>query len=726
MHSLSPLLAPRGIAVVGVKGGPFDPTARDSMARRFLELLLRHGYEGDVYPVNPRYETVGQLSCYPSVADVPGTVDVAIVIAPKARVSEVVADCGTKGVRAVAIVSSGFAETGPQGKANELALVELARSHGIRVLGPNCFGYFNSHTPVNIFGSASLLTRELLKGSIGFVTQSGALAASVVDRAQERGIGFSCVITTGNQADVDNVEALELLIDDPHTHVVSMFMEGLPTPERFRAAVRKAAERGKPCLVLKTGTSEIARQAALTHTGSLVGNDALYDAVFRQEGVIRCEEPDDLFMTAALLSNHCVTAASVSGCGVAILSMSGAMGGILADAAERHGVTLADLSDQTRHDLSEVPGIGECMNPLDAAMATWASDFGVVGRLAGILASDEGVAVVVLALSGLPYAERLVDDCATAARAAGKAFVPIWAADRAELGNAMTRLANDGVTVYETPGSALKAIRSLDRYRRHQRARQWDVLAHLDAPAGSQRRDRAIGLLKRCGRTLAEHQSKQLLALYGIETPDEEIARSAAEAVTAADRLGYPIVLKINSSDLPHKTEAGGVALDLRDASQVRRTFETMLSTVAQRHPSVACDGVLVTRMAAPGIEMIAGAFRDPQFGPVVLTGFGGVLVEVLRDTTLRLAPVSESDVLAMLSELRGSEMLDGARERHASDRKAIVRILVALATMTIELRDFVDQVDINPLIVHSEGCGATVADALIVQRIAESAPEVL
>ena len=723
-HALSSLLSPRGIALVGVKGGPFDSAARDSMARRFLELLLRHGYDGSVYPVNPKYDTVGGLRCYASVAEVPGVVDVAIVIAAKPRVAEIVADCGAKGVKAVAIVSSGFAETGPQGKADEVAIVELARSHGMRLLGPNCFGYFNSHRSVNLFGSASLLTRPLLKGAIGFVTQSGALAASVVDRAQERGIGFSCVITTGNQADVDNVDALEVMIDDPHTRVVSMFMEGLPHPERLRAAVRRAAELGKPCVVLKTGTSEVARQAALTHTGSLVGNDALYDAVFRQEGVIRCDEPDDLFMTAALLSNHCGTAARSNACGVAVVSMSGAMGGILADGAAHHAVALADLSDQTRRSLSEVPGIGGCLNPLDAAMATWAGDFGVVGRIAGILASDEGVAEVVLALSGLPYAERLVDDCAATVRASGKVFVPIWAADRAELGNALGRLANDGVTVYETPRSALKAVRGLDLFRRHQQARQSGALARLDQPVDSKRRDRAIELLKGLGPALSEHESKRLLALYGVDIPDEQIARSAVEAVTAADRLGYPVVLKVNSSDLGHKSEAGGVALDLQDAAQVRQAFETVLATVARRYPSAARDGVLVARMAAPGIEMIAGAIRDPQFGPVVLTGIGGMFVEVLRDTALRLAPLSEREVLAMMSELQGSEMLDGVRGRDPCDREAVARILIALATMMIELPDFIEQVDVNPVIVHGEGRGATVADALIVRRRANSEQE--
>jgi acetyltransferase len=718
VQALSSLLDPRGIALVGVKGGAFDPTARDSMGRRFFELLLRHGYSGGVYPVNPGYATVGEARCYSSAADIAGPVDVALIIVPKGRVAATLADCAAKGVKAAAIVSSGFAETGPAGKADELALVDLARSHGIRLLGPNCFGYFNSHASVNLFGSASLLTRPLLKGSIGFVTQSGALAASIVDRAQERGIGFSTVLTTGNQADVDNAECLDLLVDDPNTRVVTMFMEGLRRPEAFRAAARRAAEAAKPCLVLKTGVSEIAREAALSHTGSLVGDDAVYDALFRQEGVIRCREPDELFLAGALLANHCAATSQTERCGVAVVSMSGAMGGILADCAATEGVALARLSDETCRLLGELPGVGGCLNPLDAAMATWSGGFEVIGKIAGILARDDGVEVVVLALSGLPYAERLVDDCVAALRPTGKVFVPLWAADRAELGNALARLANEGVTVFETPGTALRAIRALELYRLHQRRlRSGEVARSALSSIDPERRDRAIEFLRSTGPSLSEHESKHLLSLYGVDIPEEQIARSASEAAAAADRLGYPVVLKINSAAIAHKTEAQGVALHLRDAAQVRQAFDAILASVAQRDPGAHRDGVLVARMAEPGIEMILGGLRDPQLGPVVLAGLGGVFVEVLRDTTLRLAPVSVPEARAMLSELRGSVLLQGTRGQGARDRDAVARVLAALSALMIELQDYIEEVDINPVIVHAEDCGVTIADALVVRR---------
>ncbi len=582
---------------------------------------------------------------------------------------------------------------------------------------PNCFGYFNSHDCVNLFGSASLLTRTLQKGPIGFVTQSGALAASVVDRAQERGIGFSLVISTGNQADIHNVDCLQHLVEDPHTRVITLFAEGLAHGARFRAAMRRAALLGKPCLVMKTGASDIGRQAALAHTGSLVGDDAVYDAVFRQDGVIRCDDADDLFLGAGLLANHCGAGDDAGQARTAIISMSGAMGGILADGAERLGIPLAALALETRQALTAVAGISGTLNPLDAALATWAGDFAIIGHLAGMLARDPGVDVVLLAMSGLPYAERLVDDCAAAVKLVGKVFVPMWAGDQQDMAVAVRRLAIAGVTVFDNTGSALRALSVLARYRRHQNSLRSDQAADQPPAADPARVARARALLQSTGPTLAEHHSKQLLALYGVPIAVEEVAATADAAVAAAARIGYPVALKIHSADIPHKTEAGGLRLRLGSASQVREAFGEVTANAAASVPQARLDGVLVAPMARPGIEMVIGAYQDPQFGPVLLAGLGGVLVEVLRDTALRIAPVSRAQALSMLGELRGDALFDGVRGQAPADRAAVADVLVALSTLMLELGELIAEVDINPLIVHARGLGATVADALVVLR---------
>ncbi len=723
--SLERLLQPRSIALVGVKGGEFDPTARDSMARRFLENLRRHGYQGAIHPVNPRYESVGGLTCYPNVTAIPGDVDAALLAVPKARIAEMVRECGAKGVKAAVVISSGFAEAGPEGRADELAILVLARSLGIRLLGPNCFGFYNSHACVNLFGSASLLTRPMLHGRIGFVTQSGALAASVVDRAQERGIGFSYIITTGNQADIGNVECVEHLVEDVNTRVIALFAEGLGHADRFRAAMRRAAELGKPCLVLKTGSSEIGRQAALAHTGSLAGDDAVYDAVFRQDGVIRCEDPEELFLGAALLANHCGVVTPGAGARMAVISMSGAMGGLLADGAARFGIPMADLSPATREALLAVPGVSGSLNPLDAAMSTWSGGFGAVGELAGLLARDPGVDVVLLALSGLPYAERVVDDSAAAVRAAGKVFVPMWAGDHHEMERAVVRLAGEGVTVYDTAADALRALRALGMYRKHQHSRGHGRVVPGQPQVDHARVAAARRLLETAGAVLAEYPSKQLLALYGVDIPREEVAVSADAAVAAANRIGYPVALKIHSPDIAHKTEAGGLRLGLANAAQVKEAYAAVMASAAAYRPGARLDGVLVAPMAAAGLEMIVGAYQDVEFGPVLLAGLGGVLVEVLRDTALRVAPVSPGQALIMLDELKGSALLDGVRGQAAVDRAAVAGVLAALSTMMLELREWIAEVDINPLIVHADGRGATVADALVVLRSNGSASEV-
>ena len=714
-NSLVCLLNPRSIAIIGVRGGEFDPAARNSMARRFVENLLRQGYTGHIYPVNPRYDKVGELACYPSISDVPWHVDAALLIVPKEKLAASLAECGIKGVKAVTVISSGFAESGTQGKIDELELVALAQSYKIRLLGPNCFGYFNSHGRVNLFGSASLLNRPLLTGGIGFVTQSGALAASILDRAQERGIGFSYIITTGNQADIHNVECIEYMVDDSNTQVIALFAEAIGHTSRFRAAVMRAARAGKPCVVLKTGASEVARESALAHTGSMVGDDGVYAAAFRQNGVVRVQDPDELFLTSALLSSDLASANRTATARIAVVSMSGAMGGILADGAARNGVTMAPLSARTKDSLLAISGISGGLNPLDAAMATWASDFGVIGKLAGILAIDESVDVVLLAISGLPYAERLVDDCAAAVRSAGKLFVPMWAADHADLHQAIPRLAKDGVTVFNTCDSALRAISGVAQFRKFQatlKTNQATTFLINDA-----RVVKARSLLSISGPALTEYHSKQLLALYGVDIPSEAVAASADEAVFEAERIGYPVALKIHSSEIQHKTESGGLQLGLVDAAAVRTAYDTIIRNVIAYKPGVVHDSVLVAPMAAKGLEVVVGAYQDTQLGPVLLAGMGGVLVEVLRDTALRLAPLGRDDALEMLGELHAAALFDGVRGQPAADKAAVVNVLTALSTLMIELGEWVSEVDINPLIVHPAGMGVTVADALIVLK---------
>jgi len=713
--SLACLLNPRSIAIVGVRGGEFDPLARNSMARRFVENLLRHGYKGHIYPVNPRYEKVGELVCYPSISAVPWNVDAALLIMPKEKLAASLAECGIKGVRAVTVISSGFAESGEQGKIDELELVALAQLHNIRLLGPNCFGYLNSHERVNLFGSASLLNRPLLTGSIGFVTQSGALAASILDRAQERGIGFSYVITTGNQADIHNVECIEYMVEDSNTHVITLFAEAIGHTDRFRAAVLRAAIAGKPCVVLKTGASEVARESALAHTGSMVGDDDVYSVAFRQSGVVRVQDPDELFLTSALLASDAASAKRTSTARIAVISMSGAMGGILADGAARLGVTMARLSSYTKDALLAISGIGGGLNPLDAAMATWANDFGVVGKIAGILALDESVDVVLLAISGLPYAERLVDDCATAVRSGGKLFVPMWAADHADLNNAVPRLAREGVTVFCTCDSALRAISGVAEFRKFQASLK--TKQTVPSVIDGARVIKARSLLSKGGSALTEHHSKQLLALYGIDIPSEAVVASAEQAVLEAERIGYPVALKIHSTEILHKTESGGLQLGLMDATAVRLGFDKVIRNVTAYKPGAVIGGVLVTPMAAKGLEMVLGAYKDAQFGPVLLAGMGGVLVEVLRDTALRLAPLERNGALEMLSELHAAALFDGVRGQPTADRGAVAEVLAALSTLMIELGEWVSEVDINPLIVHPMGFGATVADALIVLK---------
>lgn len=713
-RDLDRLLRPRSVAVVGASPNP-------SFVSSILRNLLRHGYRGSVVAVNPRYDRVLDAPSYPSLLEIPHDVDLAVVGVAHRLIPPLLEQCARKGVGAVDIVSSGFAEMGGDaGAARQADLAAWARRTGIPVGGPNCLGLMNA-----TLGMVALPTvfERLRPGAVGAVLQSGMMAPSVLVPLLARDIGLTIAVTTGNEADLEAADYIDALVADEATRIIACFTEQIRTPSRFLAACDRAAAAGKPIVMLKIGRSEGARRSALAHTGSLVGSDDVVAAVLRRLGVTRVRSVDELLEAVAAFHARKLP----RGAGVGAVSVSGGAVGLLSDLAADCGVTFPPLPAETaRHLAAVVPEFGSVGNPLDIT-GQGVFQTQIMERALDALAEAGPLDVIVW---GRPFPSRL-DRQSPAGRILERAAekhpeVPflvlslvgghLHASQNADLPMVEPITALDGVPFLQGGEAGLKAIAALIRYAAFQRERE--ALARerggRRAPADAAARARAR-LAEAPGRVLTEREGKAILALYGIATAREALARTAEEAVAAAGEIGYPVVLKVESAALPHKTEAGAVLLNVPDAEAVRAGFARVLANARRAAPPATLAGVLVQEMVGPGAEMIVGCRRDPQFGPVLACGLGGVLVEALRDAEILVPPVAASEVRAALARLRGYPVLEGVRGRGPADLDALVDAVLRFAELALDLGDRVREIDVNPLVVLPAGLGVRAVDCLIV-----------
>lgn len=714
-RSIDRLLRPRSVAVVGASPNP-------SFVSNILKNLLRHGYQGPVVAVNPRYEHVLGARCYPSLLDVPHSLDLVVVGVVQQRIPSILEQCERAGVGAVEIVSSGFAEmSGRDGVERQAELAAWAERSGIAVGGPNCLGLLNAR--IGMLALPTVLER-LIPGVVGAVLQSGMMAPSVLVPLLARGIGLTIAVTTGNEANLEAADYIRYLVEDDETRVIGCFTEQIKTPERFVAACELAAARRKPIVMLKIGRSEGARRAALAHTGSLVGSDAVVDAVLRRLGVSRVHSVDELLETLAVFHAKKLP----RGAGVAAISVSGGAVGLLSDLAGECGVAFPPLPDETTRRLrAALPEYGSVGNPLDiTGQGVFQTE--ILDGALSALAETDTVDVIVW---GRPFPARL-DRQSPVGRiledAVGKhpdvLFLVmslvgghLHASPNPDLPVVEPVEALAGIPFLQGSDASLKAIAALLRYASFQRTRQ-------DPEAGSARRRRvpetvaaeARALVRTAGgRSLTEREAKAVLALYGIPTTRERLAATVDEALRAAEALGYPVALKVESPDIAHKTETGALVLDVRDAGALREGFGHVLARARRAAPRAIIRGVLVQEMVGPGQEVIVGMTRDPQFGPVLACGLGGIFVEALDDVQLLLPPLSEAEARAALARLRGYALLQGARGAAAADLPALVDVLLRFAELAIDLGDVVREIDVNPLILLPPGRGACAVDCLIV-----------
>jgi acyl-CoA synthetase (NDP forming) len=703
MSDLARLLAPRSIAVIGATDG------NEKIGGRIMSNLLRHGYAGQLYPINVNRAEVWGRQAYPTLADVPGEVDLALIAIPAAGVLDALDSCAAAGIKQAMIASSGFADAGDAGAMLQQQLIDKARALGIRIAGPNTQGFYNVPRGIAAtFSPAVNIEPGPLdaRPRIGIVSQSGGLGYALYNRGRVEGLDFSSIISIGNQADLELSDYADLLLDDPETRVLMLFMETAKTPAKFLALAEKAAALEKPLVVAKVGRHTAARRAVATHTGSLAGTDKAYDAIFARYGLIRGESIEDMLDIAALFTRS----KRPRGNRVAVISATGGVGAWLTDTCEAEGLVLAEIDAERQERLRQfIPPYGSANNPVDITAQ------GLRGYAQALKTIEDSPHHDAFILSiSLAQEARIVregDALSAIAKASDK---PVLVYTYATATEKATRLM-EGWDFHVFPrmpglGRALAAGSAYDKFQ--QRRREAAVTATNDEAAA-----KARAILARHGTTLCEWETRDIFAAYGIVLQPAQLVHSEEEAVTAAASFGKPVALKIQSPDIPHKTEIGGVELSLTSAATIRAAYRGIVARAQEAVPNARILGILVQPMAGRGVEMIAGISRDPDFGPMLLCGAGGTAAELFNDTALAPAPLDKTQAETLIDQLQSASLLAGWRGAPAADRAAFVNLLVRLSRLAADLGDRIREIDLNPVIVHRGGEAISLVDALIVQE---------
>lgn len=699
MKQFSRLFEPRSIAVVGVSDDPVRPGSQT------VHALLRNGYPGRIYPVNPKYPSYEGMTCYPAVSAIEGEVDVAVIGVPARAVPGVLEDCARKGVAYVVVPSGGFRESGPEGAALQDRVLEIARPAGIRIVGPNCLGLVNVHRDVYAgFGS---ITRPpaLEKGSVSLVTQSGGFGYSIALACASAGVGFRNIIATGNEADIDTIEFLEALLEDEGTSIIVAYIEGLPNGRALLELGRRALAIGKPLLIWKGGVTDEGARAAATHTANLTGSYDYYRALFAQAGIVEIRELHEAVDYIEAFQAQKLP----SGRRVAVMGGSGGSAIVFADAAAQAGLTLATFTDATKQKLREVvPDIGAVHNPVDFTAGYIAGgNADKFGTAVQAVLDDQGVDAVCL-----NFATTAAPACRVGAevlaRVVKTAMKPVFVFLATAAPEAIPIFEAARVPVVPSPVRSARAIAMLAQYREARERESARNAVDESVPGAAWAAPFANGR-----RSLSEIESKAVLRSIGIAVTRDVLVRSAAEA--SFEAFSPPLAVKIASAEIPHKSEVGGVRLNVRTPEELHSAIDDVLSSARALAPHARVEGAIVSEMVEGGFELIAGVVNDAVFGPVLVVGAGGIYAEILGDTACRLAPVDERTAREMIGELRCRPILDGARGRPALDVHAVVRALAVLSRYAWMHRDTIAEIDINPLFVLPAAVIA--ADALIVGK---------
>jgi acetyltransferase len=693
--TLLPFFSPTGVVIVGAS---LDPT---KLGYGLSRNLVQSGYRGAIHFVNLKGGNLLGRRVYQVVADVPDPVDLAVLLIPAPSVAEAIAACGRRGIRAVIVASGGFRETGPEGAALEARCLEVARHSGVRLLGPNCIGLIDTHLPID---TTFLSPPGPTPGDVAFLSHSGAICAAVIDWARGQGFGLSRLASLGNQVDVTETDLLAPVADDPYTRVITLYLEGVSDGRRFVEQAREVTRR-KPVVALKVGRFDSGRRAVASHTGALAGREAAFNAAFRRAGVIRADTTEELFDWARALA-WCPLP---EGRAVAVLTNAGGPGVTAADALEAEGLRLAELSDATRQSLrNTLEPAASLSNPVDMLAAATPQQY---ANCLKILLADEAVQSVLVILPPPPM---------HTAGGIAKAIIPvIYTAEKpvvvALMGERLIQEAVEHfraahVPEYRFPERAAEALAVLARRTEYLASTESKVSELPPGIEASRQAVRAILSSALRSGMLPTTVAFRILKAYGIPILEPCLARDPEEAVELAARVGFPVALKIAAPEISHKSEAGGVLLHLDSPEAVRAGFNTVQSNCRQSFPEIEPEGVYVQRMLHDGQEVIVGAVLDPQFGPLVMFGSGGLEVEGLRDVSFALAPLSSAEASALLDETWAGRRLSGYRSLEPADRDAVLDIIQRLGQLSADFPQL-SEIEINPLRVLSEGSGAYALD---------------
>lgn len=698
MGSLSALLAPRSVAVIGASG---DATRIGGRPIAYMQSL---GYQGRILPVNPKHGMVQGLPAYPSVAELPEVPEAAIIAVPAAAAGPALQQLAERGVKAAIMFSAGFAEMGEAGEAEQDRMVAAARAHGMRLLGPNCLGLFNARTGFYGTFTSSLERGTPKPGPIGIASQSGAYGMHLFGLARDHGLGLSCVVTTGNEADLNVGHMIGWMAQDPDTEVIAAYAEGIRDAESFLAALELARRNRKPVVMMKVGRSAVGSAAARSHTASIAGDDAVTDAVLAEYGVVRARTTEEMLDIARLAARRIYPAGNSLG----VLTISGGAGVLISDAAEAVNLPMPPMPEAAQQALRDALPYCAPQNPVDCT-AQALNDLSLVGTFAKSLVEQGGYSSILSffthAGGAASVAPRLRQELAAVRAAHPDRLFVLSVLAEPEL---VRQFEADGFTVFEDPSRAVAAIHAMGRYG--------ESFARAAPPPPA-----ALPPIALPATTPSEAEAKRILAQAGIPAAPEETCATAEAAVAAAERIGFPVVLKILSPDILHKSEIGGVLLNVSDGAAVREGFALLLQRAKDAAPQARIEGVLVAKQLSGGVECILGVHRDPVFGPVAMFGLGGIFVEILKDVSFRRCPFGEAEAEEMIRSIKGFPLLAGARGRPPADLDALKKMLSRLSVFAHQAGPRLAGIDLNPVFAMPAGQGAFAADAVI--DIAEDTP---
>jgi len=695
---LEDLFHPDAIAVVGASEN------FGSIGGKPLRNLIYHGYEGEIYPVNPKYDEIAGYRCYPSLLDVPGTIDVALLAVSQARTLEALEACAEKEVKYAMLFGAGFAEVGGEGRRLQEEISRFADENDIRIVGPNCIGCLNARDGIPMGFHTSFEAERFLPGPVALASQSGALGYALFALAQEEGLGFSYAAHTGNQADLTTLDFTSFMLEDESTRLVASYLEGIPDGDQLVELAGRSKELGKPLLLLKSGRSELGRKAALSHTASLTGSERTFAAVSAQHGIVGIDDVDDMIDAIKVFSRQ----KRVRGDRVAVISTSGATGIMMADQCEAFGLKMNPLSAKTRERIELViPPYGSAINPIDITAQALNDERMFAETLRAVVEDDDVDAVVITTTFGTELLRKLCLELVEVDRRTHKPLLVTLTMSRELTADGLSILREARIPVYQSPYRTTRALSYLVRFSKFLE----EAVPSVPAANG-----RVVSSDLEPAGIWTEEKVKKELPEWGIKAPRGEFLEDLGELDRVALTLDYPVVAKVISPDIPHKTDVGAIRIDIGDSTELARACKEIVDAAKERQPWAEINGVLVEEMVnESGVEMFIGVEDDAQFGPLIVCGLGGIFVEIFEDVVIRRAPISPEEARKMLAELKGYPLLTGARGGAKADIGALVTALVRVSEFAYQHRGVLKEMDLNPVIVATEGSGVVALDGLIV-----------